>query len=94
MDLSGELKPYREEDKSNPYLRALTFTYNADQFRRKTVPFAGYLNLRVQKSITKYADLAFFVNKLLDYLPDYQVDGITIHRSASPYFGMEINLKL
>ena len=94
MDLSGELKPYREEDKSNPYLRALTFTYNADQFRRKTVPFAGYLNLRVQKSITRYADLAFFVNKLLDYLPDYQVDGITIHRSASPYFGMEINLKL
>ena len=94
MDLSGELKPYTEESKQDEYLQWLTFTYNADQFRRKTVPFAGYLNLRVQKSITKYADLAFFVNKLLDYLPDYKVDGITIHRSASPYFGMEINLKL
>ena len=94
MDLSGELKPYTEESKQDEYLQWLTFTYNADQFRRKTVPFAGYLNLRVQKSITQYADLAFFVNKLLDYLPDYKVDGITIHRSASPYFGMEINLKL
>lgn len=94
MDLSGELRPYTEESKQDEYLQWLTFTYNADQFRRKTVPFAGYLNLRVQKSITKYADLAFFVNKLLDYLPDYKVDGITIHRSASPYFGMEINLKL
>ncbi len=94
MDLSGELKPYTDAEKADPILQTLVFTYNNDQFRRKVVPFAGYLNLRVQKSITKYADLAFFVNKLLDYLPDYQVDGITIHRSASPYFGMEINLKL
>lgn len=94
MDLSGELKPYTEESKQDEYLQWLVFTYNNDQFRRKVIPFAGYLNLRVQKSITKYADLAFFVNKLLDYLPDYEVDGVTIHRSASPYFGMEINLKL
>ncbi len=94
MDLSGELKPYTEAEQNDPVLKALLFTYNEDQFRRKTVPFAGYLNLRVQKSITRYADIAFFVNKLLDYLPDYKVDGVTIHRSASPYFGMEINLKI
>ena len=94
MDLSGELKPYTEECKQDPYLQWLVFSYNEDQFRRKVVPFAGYLNLRVQKSVTKYADLAFFVNKLLDYLPDYKVDGVTIHRSTSPYFGMEINLKI
>lgn len=94
MDLSGELKPYTEKCKQDPYLQWLVFSYNEDQFRRKVVPFAGYLNLRVQKSVTKYADLAFFVNKLLDYLPDYKVDGVTIHRSTSPYFGMEINLKI
>ncbi len=94
MDLSGELKPYTDESKQDTYLQWLVFSYNEDQFRRKVVPFAGYLNLRVQKSITRYADLAFFVNKLLDYLPDYKVDGVTIHRSASPYFGMEINLKI
>lgn len=94
MDLSGELKPYTEECKQDPYLQWLVFSYNEDQFRRKVVPFAGYLNLRVQKSVTKYADLAFFVNKLLDYLPDYKVDGVTIHRSTSPYFGMEINIKI
>ncbi len=94
MDLSGELKPYTDAEKADPILQTLVFTYNSEQFRRNVVPFAGYLNLRVQKSITKYADLAFFVNKLLDYLPDYNVDGVTIHRSASPYFGMEINLKI
>lgn len=94
MDLSGELKPYTAESQQDEYLQWLVFSYNADSFRRKVVPFAGYLNLRVQKSITQYADIAFFVNKLLDYLPDYEVDGVTIHRSASPYFGMELNLKL
>lgn len=94
MDLTGELKPYTDVEKTDPVLQTLVFSYNSEQFRRKVIPFAGYLNLRVQKSITKYADLAFFVNKLLDYLPDYKVDGITIHRSAEPYFGMEINLKL
>ena len=90
----GQLHPYTAADQQDPYLQWLTFKYNEDVFRRKTVPFAGYLNLRVQKTITKYATVALYVNKLLDYLPDYEVDGIRIHRSASPYFGMEINLNI
>ena len=90
----GELHPYTTESQQDPYLQWLTFNYNPDVFRRKVVPFAGYLNLRVQKTITKYASVALYVNKLLDYLPDYEVDGIRIHRSASPYFGMEINLNI
>jgi hypothetical protein len=94
MNTAGELKTYTEADKSDPYLQWLVFKYNEDTFRRKVVPFAGYLNLRVQKSITKYANVALFVNKLLDYLPDYKMDGVTIHRSASPYFGMEVNLTI
>lgn len=90
----GLLHPYTELSKQDMYLQWLTFKYNNDVFRRKTVPFAGYLNLRVQKSITQYATVALYVNKLLDYLPDYEVDGIRIHRSASPYFGMEINVTI
>ena len=90
----GLLHPYTAESQQDPYLQWLTFNYNPDVFRRKVVPFAGYLNLRVQKTVTKYATVALYVNKLLDYLPDYEVDGILIHRSASPYFGMEINLNI
>lgn len=90
----GKLHPYREVDKVDPYLQYLNFHYNEQIFRRVTVPFAGYLNLRVQKSITKYANIALFVNKLIDYLPDYDEEGITIHRSAGPYFGMEVNLNI
>lgn len=94
MNTDGVLTPYTEEDKHDPYLQWLVFQYNADMFTRRVVPFAGYLNFRVQKSVTRYATVAFFVNKLLDFLPDYEVDGITIHRTASPYFGMEINLTI
>ena len=90
----GQLHPYTAESQQDPYLQWLTFNYNPDVFRRKVVPFAGFLNLRVQKTITKYATVALYVNKLLDYLPDYEVDGIRIHRSASPYFGMEVNLTI
>ena len=95
MDASdGLLHPYTEASRQDPYLQWLTFHYNEDVFRRKTVPFAGFLNLRVQKTVTKFATVALYVNKLLDYLPDYYVDGILIHRSASPYFGMEINVSI
>lgn len=90
----GQLHPYTQADQSDPWLQHLIFTYNQDSFRRQQVPFAGYLNLRVQKTITRYAHVALFVNRLLDYLPDYKVDGITIHRNVSPYFGMELNLHI
>ena len=90
----GQLHTYTEADQSDPVLQHLVFTYNQDAFRYRQVPFAGYINLRVQKSITRFAHVALFVNKLLDYLPDYKVDGVTIHRNVSPYFGMEINLHI
>ena len=95
----GQLHPYDIAAEQDPILRTLIFDYNSGLFIRRTVPFEGYLNLRVQKSITKYATIALYVNRLLDILPDYQVSGangsmVTIHRTASPYFGMEINLSI
>ena len=95
----GQLHPYDAAAEQDPILKTLIFDYNTGVFERRTVPFEGYLNLRVQKSITKYATIALYVNRLLDVLPDYKVSGpdggqVTIHRTASPYFGMEINLNI
>ena len=95
----GLLHPYDAAAEQDAILKTLIFDYNTGQFIRRTVPFEGYLNLRVQKSITRFASIALYVNRLLDILPDYQVSGpdggqVTIHRSASPYFGMEINLNI
>lgn len=95
----GQLHPYDAVAAQDPILKTLIFDYNSGLFIRRTVPFEGYLNLRVQKSITKFANIALYVNRLLDILPDYEVSGangsmVTIHRTASPYFGMEINLNI
>ena len=95
----GKLHPYDAAAEQDPILKTLIFDYNTGLFERRTVPFEGYLNLRVQKTITKYATIALYVNRLLDVLPDYKVSGanggqVTIHRTASPYFGMEINLNI
>lgn len=95
----GLLHPYDAIAEQDPVLKTLIFDYNLGQFERRTVPFAGFLNLRVQKSITKFANVALYVNRLLDVQPDYLVSGtnggtVMIHRTASPYFGMEINLNI
>ena len=95
----GLLHPYDALAAQDPVLKTLIFDYNLGQFVRRTVPFEGYLNLRVQKNITRFASIALYVNRLLDILPDYTVSGVdgnpvVIHRSASPYFGMEINLHI
>lgn len=95
----GLLHPYDALAAQDPVLKTLIFDYNLGQFVRRMVPFEGYLNLRVQKDITRFASIALYVNRLLDILPDYTVSGVdgnpvVIHRSASPYFGMEINLHI
>lgn len=95
----GQLHAYDAAAEQDPVLKALIFDYNTGVFERRTVPFAGFLNLRVQKSITKFANVALYVNRLLDIQPDYLVSGangslVTIHRTATPYFGMEINLNI
>ncbi len=95
----GQLHPYGNAEAQDAILKTLVYDYNTGQFIRRTVPFEGYLNLRVQKSITRFASIALYVNRLLDILPDYQVSGtngglVTIHRTSSPYFGMEVNLNI
>ena len=90
---TNTLLPYTDVEHQDATLSKLVYPTNDYTFRNR-VPFAGYLNLRVQKTVTKYATIALYVNKLLDYLPDYTKDGKTIHRNVNPYFGMEVNLTL
>ena len=52
------------------------------------------INLKATKNIGKYIKLSFFANKILDYLPDYNSGGRIVRRNASPYFGVEANLKI
>ena len=63
-------------------------------YEKYTIPPALYINLKVTKNIGEWLSLSLFVNKLLDYMPDFKRNGVLIRRNAIPYFGMEINMKI
>ena len=95
MDLSGNLKPYTEADKTHIYKRHLVIPYNDGQFEKNTNPFYMYVNFKATKDFGNHVTIALFADRILDYVPNYKRKGYLIRRTAlSPYFGMEINFKL
>ena len=80
IDATGTVSPYTDADKTDTYKQHLTLSYNQEQFEKSTDP-----NLSI----------ALFADRILDYVPDYTKKGYLIRRTAaSPYFGMELNIKL
>ena len=90
----GQLHAYDYETAQQSVLRYLVETYNDDVFKTQKIPFAMYVNLKATKQIGKWLNIAVFVNKLFDALPSYQSNGLTVRRSSSPYFGMEVNVTI
>ncbi len=95
LDPDGNLHPYTQEDMNDPYLRQLMRQYASGAFDKLTVPVATSFNLKATKNFwDNRIGLALYVNRLLAIEPDYERYGMTIRRYSSPYFGMELNLKL
>ena len=95
IDRHGVVRPYTDTDRKDPIKQWLTVNYNNLSFRKETEPFYAYFNLKVMKDFGKWMRLALFIDRMLDYMPDYKSEaGTTIRRMAQPYFGMEINFKL
>ncbi len=91
----GLIRPYDKDGAVNdPMLRYLIKYYNDDVYKTQKIPTAVYVNLKATKTIGKSLRVALFVNRMVDYLPDYKSNGLTIRRVTSPYFGMELNLSL
>lgn len=90
----GMLHPYTPAMTTDEIMQHLVKVYNDDMFRRQTVPMAMYINLKATKTIGKHLKVAVFANRLLDYLPDYKSNGLTVRRVTDPYFGMELNFSL
>ncbi len=90
----GQLHPYTPQSLADPLLQFLTKYYNSDVYKKQTTPAAIYVNLKATKEIGKHLRVAVFVNRILDYLPDYKSNGLTVRRSSDPYFGMELNFSL
>lgn len=95
IDRYGVMHEYTEEDAKDVVLQYLVRNYNASLYERETVPFCMNLNLKATKKLLQdRLMLALFVNKLFDAHPSYNRNGYTIRRYVTPYFGVEMNVKL
>ncbi len=92
--IDGLLHPYTAADRLDPQLRYLVKTYNDDLYRTQRVPIALYVNLKATKQIGRWLKISAFANRIIDYLPDYKSNGVTVRRNADAYFGMELNFTI
>lgn len=95
MNPDGEILDYTADCMDDPYLGQLVRHYTESTFERQTVPSSTTVNFKATKSFWQNrVGLALYVNRLVAIEPDYKRYGITVRRYSSPYFGMELNLKL
>lgn len=94
MDINGEVHPYTESSKQDIYLTHLIIPQSVITGGNGKEPFYALVNLKASKKFGQWIKLSLFVDRILDYTPDYKVGESTIRRSANPYFGMEIKFSL
>jgi len=94
VDVYGDQHPYTEADKTDPELQFLIRESNPGAFRKNRTPLGIDINLKASKKIKDIMRISLFVNRLLDYYPDYTINGAVIKRNTFPYFGMELNITL
>lgn len=95
MDGEGNVHDYTESCKSDKYLLWLVNKYSDTAWQTQRVPFYMFLNLKVTKDFGQWMKLALFVNRMIDYMPDYTTNsGMKVRRTSKPYFGMEINFSI
>ena len=91
----GIILPYTDSCADDPYLKNLIRNYSATAFERHTTPFSTSFNIKATKRLwNDRIGVALYVNRLLDISPDYRLYGVLHRRYTSPYFGMELNIKL
>lgn len=95
IDMEKNKFPYTLADTTDPLLRFLYKKPSVEQFDTWRVPITIDYNLKVTKLINESMKLAFYVNRILYYYPNYsRKDGFKVKREASPYFGMELNINI
>lgn len=88
--------PFTEASAADGVLQQMIRRPSEIAYLYRLTPFSMQVNLKATKRL--YRDrmtIALFVNRLFDYSPSYvdETGGLK-RRYSSPYFGMELNLKL
>lgn len=95
LDNYGRYNDFTEADKEDPMLRLLMYTFTPYRFDTEKKAMDLGVNLKVRKEIGDHLSFSFYVNRLLNYLPDYKIpSGATMKRNEKPYFGMELKLEI
>lgn len=88
-------RPYTDDCLNDPALRQLIRHYSSGAFDEYRVPAEASFNVKATKSFwANRINVAIYVNRLFNIAPDYLSNGVTVRRFSSPYFGMEIYLKI
>lgn len=94
IDGEGKKHPFTEVERQDVRLQNLVRESNPSLYEKNKIPFGMNVNFKASKRIKDIARISLFVNKLLDYYPDYKVNKAVIKRNVTPYFGMEVNITL
>lgn len=95
MDNDGILHDWTPELAQDTFLRYLVRNNTESMYDLFKVPFSMNVNFKVTKKFfNDHLSIAMFCNKIWDYTPSYERDGVTIRRHVTPYFGLEMNIKL
>jgi len=94
MDINQKIHPYTEASTKDIYLTYLTIPQPSVSGGNGKEPFYAVVNLKASKKFGEWIKLSLFVDRILDYTPDYKVGNLTVRRSTNPYFGMEIKWTL
>jgi len=95
IDPDGNIHDWQAGDETDTYLQWLIRTNSESLYELTRVPMSMNLNLKVTKKL--FADrlqVAMFCNKIWDYTPDYERKGYIFRRHVTPYFGLEMNVKI
>lgn len=95
MDIDGDMHNWTPELVDDVLLRYLIRNNTESMYNLFKVPFSMNINFKVTKKFfNDHLHIAMFCNKIWDYTPNYERDGVTIRRHVTPYFGLEMNIKL
>lgn len=95
LDIDGNIHNWSPELADDVLLRYLIRNNTESMYDLFKVPFSMNINFKVTKKFfNDHLHIAMFCNKIWDYTPSYERDGVTIRRHVNPYFGLEINLQL
>lgn len=94
IDLNGNEHPYTEVEAADTRLQWLNMRVNDSKFINEKIPFGMLVNFKMSKLFKDAFRVSLFVNRILDYLPDYKANNVIMKRNSSPYFGAELTIKI